>query len=352
MASGAAMAACLILLIMGSSMKDQSSTENKGPSGLDEEQFWEQPLMQKSASLFGFKLLTDGKDGIFIDAPAKVFLDKHETAPLIGFRVGDTEKLRKFSFQTTTRLILSHLETGRIQVVKADVAPPPGQEKPSASPGSVVIDVEADLIQFMGQEKKVGRFSVVMICGPEKSNQRIVTLYPSKKSEGSTELQQQLTNLRESGGAPLPVLLGKTLELKHEVGPEFDGTAWKLSAVKDPARDRIRLDYRLEVPPRLVNAADKPQVDENGKRIHAILPVTLIGFDENRSVVLHKSLGLPVAHPPAGEVGKPVLQGSVSLSLGKLMGTRAIPQPLYLWALTLDQSALAELTLGAPGKSP
>lgn len=336
----------LLLQLTGSKMQDMPAPSPKSPFGLEGEQYWNKPLQQQGALDFGSALVDKDVDGIFIDAPSKVYLNQHKTVPLAAIRSGSTGKLQRFSLNTTARLVLTHLETGKIQIVKPGETPVPDPDEPAPSPGWTVQDLETDLAESLDLGPKLGRYAAWMVCGPESSNQRVFALFPSVETESGKETRESLDRLRHEGGPPLPLLIGKTVDLIHEAQnpPEGKAPVWKLSDEPDAqGRHRLHLEFHLEGLPRFAYPKDRPHLDERGKRVHASLPLLLVGFDENRSPVLVKNLGLPVVAEPGGEEGKPILSGHVSLDLGALVKSRPSSKTLSLWAFSMDQGAMVEI---------
>lgn len=327
-------------------MQDKPTLPPHGPLGLEGEQYWNKPLQQRSAMDFGSSLVDKDVEGIFIDAPARIYQDKHGIVPLAAFRSGSTQKLRRYSLRTTTQLVLIHLETGKIQMAKAAETPPTDADQPEPSPGWAMENLEVDLAASMDLGPRLGRYAVFMVCGPESSNLRTIALLPSAESEAAKETLESLALLRKEGGLPQPLLIGKTVDLIHEPLKPVEGkeAVWKLSHILDgQGKHRIHLEYRMEGLPRFAYPKDRPHLDEKGKRAYANLPLLLAGFDENRSLVLVKNLGLPVMAEPGGEEGKPILSGHVSLDLGTLLRPNPAAETLTLWAISMDQRSMAKI---------
>lgn len=327
-------------------MQDKPTLPPHGPLGLEGEQYWNKPLQQKSAMDFGSSLVDKDVEGIFIDAPAMIYQDKHGTVPLAAFRSGSTRKLQRYSLRTTTQLVLIHLETGKAQMAKAAETPPTDADQPEPSPGWAMENVEVDLAASMDLGPRLGRYAAFMVCGPERSNPRTFALFPSVESEAAKETRESLALLRKQGGPPQPLINGKTVDLIHEPMKPAEGkdAVWKLSHFPDgQGKHRIHLEFQLEGLPRFAYPKDRPHLDEKGKRVYANLPLLLAGFNENRSLVLVKNLGLPVMAEPGGEEGKPILSGHVSMDLGTLMGPKPAAKALTLWAISMDQLSKVEI---------
>jgi hypothetical protein len=324
----------------------------KGPFGLKDEMFWNKPLWQPSVVDFRIKLGDDLADGMFLDTPDRIYGDRHKTIPLAMVRSGPTQKLFDYNLRTTARLVVSHLETGNIQIVKPGEAGGPARKRPD-SPGWTSTELEADLRNIMDLGAGLGVYQAFLICGPQISNRKAFALFPSPEAEKKKETLDALERLRKEGGSPARMASLVALDIRQSP-PSMDeasGPRWKaaLERVQD-GTIRLDLDYSLPVLPRFVLPSDKPLIRPDGSRVRAILPVYLVGFSEDRRICLDAFLGLPVQGEPGGTPERPVLEGRMNLSLSSLLG-KALPEgKLTLWAVVLDQAVSAEVFLGAVGK--
>lgn len=264
----------------------------KGPLGLQGEQFWKKPLWQKSALDFRLGLVDKDIDGLFLDAPDRIYLARQRTLPLVTLRSGPTEKLHEFGLPTTTQVVVSHLETGMVRMVKlAESGPAGGGEKPS--PGWTSSDLEVDLFSIMDLKPALGTFQAMLLCGPQVSNRKEFSIYPASESESTGETLAALLKLRKDGGLPAPLLDVKAAELRHaapaksypanpvwkfDVGRELDGTL------------RMHLRFVVKALPRWMTPPGELRKDANGSPIRAVLPVLLVGFDEDRRLCLNSPI--------------------------------------------------------------
>lgn len=322
------------------------SSEEPGPFGLKGEQYWQEPLWQKSSRQFAAALLHDDVEGIFIDAPSKVYMNRHNTFPICAFHAGSTERLQKHSFHSTIQLVVSHLETGIIHIVKPGLNP--GNPEPESSPGWLVQDLEVDIFSILDLNPKLGRYSAWILNGPEKSNQRPFELYPSSESERSPEVLARLELLRKEGGSPQPLFQGKNWGILHQASnpKEESIPLWKLTkrpSGKSPFQ--IDLEYRIEGLPRFLLQKDKPPLDKSGKRIYANLPILILGFDGNRELVIKQDIGLPVRDAPEGAVEKPILSGHATIDVGLMLEGKKPVKSLTIWAIAMDHRSMVELEM-------
>lgn len=330
-------------------MADLETADAPGPLGLSGDQYWQKPLHQDSVLAFGADLLSRDVEGIFIDAPSKVHLDKRGSVPLSVLRSGSTQELFRRPIAAVGQLVVVHLDSGALQAVKAGDPPHPDPDFEEPSPGWSVEPLHVDLAESVNLGPGLGRYAAYILSGPEASNLREFTLFPSAEAETEPETAEAIRQLRETGGPSLSLLLRKSADLIHEATvPEADPfPLWKLSHFQDAeGRSRLSLAYRLEGLPRFVYPKERPHLDETGRRVHANLPVLLLAFDGKRALLLRKAIGLPVVTAPSGDPERPVLAGHASLDLGKLLDLRRRPEGLTLWALTLDQMAKIELESG------
>lgn len=320
-----------------------------GPLGLSGDQYWQKPLHQRPVLAFGADLVSRDVEGIFIDAPAKVHLDRRGSVPLAVLRSGSTQELFRRPLGAVGQLVVVHLDSGGLQAVKAGDPPPPDPDFEEPSPGWSVEPLHVDLAESVDLGPALGRYAAYILSGSEASNVRELTLLPSAQAEAEPETAEAIRQLREAGGPLLPLLRLESVDLIHETPAHEAGSfpLWKLSHFQDAAgRSRLSLTYRLEGLPRFVYPKERPHLDETGRRVHANLPVLLLAFDGQRALLLRKALGLPVVTAPTGAPERPVLAGHASLDLNRLLDLRRGPERITLWALTLDQRAMIDLEFG------
>lgn len=320
-----------------------------GPLGLSGDQYWRKPLHQAPVLAFGADLLSRDVEGIFIDAPSKVHLDRRGSVPLAVLRSGSTQELFRRPLGAVGQLVVVHLDSGALQAVKAGDPPPPDPDFEEPSPGWSVDPLHIDLAESVNLGPGLGRYAAYILSGPQASNLRELALFPSTQSEMEPETAEAIRQLREAGGPLLPLLPGKSVDLTHEAAAPGAGPdpIWKLSHFQDAAgRSRVALEYRLDGLPRFVYPKERPHIDETGRRVHANLPVLLLAFDGKRALLLRKAVGLPVVAAPSGGPERPILAGHAALDLGKLLDLRRRPERLTLWALTLGHRAMIDLESG------
>lgn len=345
--------ALLFFHMMGNKMPEANIDMIKGPFGLKDEQFWNKPLWQQPVVDFRITLGDKLHDGMFLDAPDRVYGDRHKTIPLAMIRSALTDKLYDFNLRTTTRLVLSHLETGSIQIVKVGEPGPP--KKRPTSPGWASTELEADLKDIADLGPGLGTYQAMLLCGPQASNRKAFALYPSPTQEKDKSTLTALEKLRKEGGSPAPMSDRIALDLRKATPSpdQTDAAAWKAALKRAPKGEvRLSLEFNLPVLPRFILPPEKQVANPGRSNVRAILPVYLAGFDENRSLCLNVFLGLPIEDAPKGTPEKPILASAMEFSLSSLLGSALPKETLTVWALTMDQATMAELTLGAPGKSP
>lgn len=343
--------ALILLHMTGNKMPEANIDLVKGPFGLQDEQFWSKPLWQQSVVDFRIKLGDDLADGMYLDTPDRIYADRHKGIPLAMLRSGPTDKLYDHNLRTTTRLVLSHLETGTIQIVK--LAEPGTPKKRPTSPGWTSTELEVDLKALADLGPGLGSYQAMLLCGPEASNRKAFALYPSPALEKDKTTQESLGKLRKEGGSPARLVDRLTLDLKKSSPAPSDAPAWKAALKRTPKGDvRLALEFHIPVLPRFILPPEKQVANPDGSKVKAVLPVFLAGFDENRALCLGTFLGLPIEDAPAGSPEKPVLASALEFSLTGLLGAALPKETLTVWALTMDQVTLAELTLGTPSRSP
>ncbi len=134
-------------------------------------------------------------DGMLLDAPPRIFLDRHSTIPLIALRTSPKFKAQNSSLAKTAQLTIVHLETGITQVVKFQKSPDIEDPNPP-SPGWINEWVEEELKSFVNLGPEIGKYLLRLLDGPEASNSRVIQIFPEPNSENSQETKEKLHHLR------------------------------------------------------------------------------------------------------------------------------------------------------------
>lgn len=330
-------------------MQDTQTPPAGSPFGLSGDQYWAKPMDQASVIAYGTDMAFKGREGrgIHIDVPPKVFLDKRKTVPLIAFNSNSLSDVHHFALRKTASIVLTHLETGKVGMTKAADTPVRDLNEPDGEPepGWTVEDLVADAAEA-GLGPRLGRYAVFMLNGPDASETRTFSVFPSAAAESASETKAALKALRVEGGSPQPTASVKSLRLRHEPLPQLkDGAMpWQLAAGPGATEGhRVHLGFRIAGLPRFVHPGDKPILDEEGKRVLATLPVFLVAFDENRIVAFSRHLGVPVIAGPGVDPEAPILAGHVSFDLETLAKPLKAGSKLTLWAIAMDRKAKLEI---------
>lgn len=339
----------ILLQLTGSKMQDNPIPPAGSPFGLSGEQYWSEPFGQPQVSAFGNDLLFkmgEGR-GLHIDVPAKVYRDKHKSIPLVAFQSDETRIIHNYPLRKSAHMVLAHLETGKINMAKAAETPMKDPNAPDGEPGPgwVVDQVLADAADA-GLGPGLGRYAVFMISGPDASNTRAFSVFPSAAAETASETKVALKGLRHEGGPVQPLASTKRLRLRHEPMPPLKDGVMPFQLAPDTTGQsphRVHLGFRLAGLPRFVYPKDKPVQDDEGKRVFANLPVFLVAFDGDRTPVLIELIGLPIAAGPGLDPEAPTLAGHLSFDLETLIKPQKPGTKLTLWAICMDRKTKLEL---------
>ncbi len=314
-----------------------------GPLGLSGTEYWNDPLFHTSDK--SDKMMNEQKEEMVIDAPGKVFLDSHTTIPLVCLRSLNKEFYR-FRLKTTTQLIVTHLETGKIRCTKLGLSPARIESPPS--PGWMVEDILVDLNEIMDLSPSLGHYDAWIVCGPEASNQRGFQIYPSKEAENRKETIRALMELRAIPSLDEPKNQPPRIDLINSIDMDFkaDETVWKLTQEKDEkGKARLRLKFKIKGLPRFNFPKDKPIIDASGKRVFASLPIHLVGFDEDRTLIISERVNIPIINNPSGDNERPWFSGNVAIALKPLLNPNQKPKLLSFWAICMNHRDFQEIKL-------
>jgi hypothetical protein len=187
---------------------------------------------------------------------------------------------------------------------------------------------------------------VWLVNGPDASNTREFQIIPKSPGGSSTEFLARTADLRMEGGSPYPLVPNGVYDLRQNpsIVSIDPGPIWNIKIdTRIASHPRLELEYQLEALPRFVYPKAEHHLDEKGNRVYANLPIMVLAFDENRSLVIFEKIGLPVISIPGGTTENPTLGGHASFSIQSFMKGKNIPKRLSVWAVTLDHRCLAEI---------
>lgn len=327
--------------------KEKSS--DAGPLGLSGDQYWNDPT-SFIEDIIDQRMMTS-QDGFLIDAPGKVFLDQNKTVPLVCLHTAETNKFVRHSLMTTTQLISVYLETGDVRLVKLAESPAmrdTRQHPPGFSNRSLAVDLK----ELLSIGSYPGRHAVSLLCGPEISNTCIIEIIPGRGRELVDDYQRQIAALRKEGP---PLSLDQTyaeLHIKQHLPINVsDGKiVWSVTQTKEGSSDfRIKLMFSIPGLQRFLFREKRP-LDPEGKEVVAALPVALVGFNEERALVIFKKFPLPIIAQPAGDMNNPILSGNTSFLLSSFVEPGGSDKKLSLWCISMECASLVELDFPTANK--
>jgi len=324
-------------------MTSKAPKKELNPFGLSGEQFWENPTSLIDDDFVSDRLFGK-KDGFLIAAPEKVFLDHHSTVPLVCLHTAETNKFVRHSFKTTTQLVSVCLESGEVELTK--LAPSPVfKDNRQHPPGFSSRRLAVDLKQLVNQS--MGRHTVMLLCGPEISNQQTIEIIPGKDPASVAKYQNEVSLLRRAGPSLSINEAFTELEIQQHTihRPDNNKSAFTISQKPEGKSDaRITIDFNITGLPRF--SFGKTQVFTSDKKpVFAGLPVAFVGFDEERALIIDSRYTLPVTTPLAGNEESPVLQDNVSFLLSKLLSPNFAGKKVSLWCIAMEYCALVEVVL-------
>lgn len=312
-----------------------SMSNELGPLKLSGDQYWKDPstLMGK----IELDRIRSRADGMLLDAPDVVYLDIHPSIPLICHRSGESRKLHQFSLNSTAQIVVSHLETGKVLMVKLGESP--DRVGPEPSPGWATEFLEVDLLQIANLGPKLGQYAVRILCGPESSNLRYISIYPSSSARHSKDVREQLMLMRSEPeiSSGMPEIQNDKIRVlgKSQLTPESRGV--EMNVIKESDNHhKIRVQFQVAGLPRFEVASQTLGQQNKTTIAIAYLPVGLFVFNEHREVVVKSTLNIPAAQISRNPTGESVLDGAVSIEVPELEEQIRKGKPLDLWISTMS----------------
>ena len=321
--------------------------QRTGPLGFSGDQYWKDPL--SNTGDIGEHRLFNHISGMLIDAPEKIYLDKFKNIPLVCLRTDDRKKMVNYSFNSTTYVFSVYLETGKIIISKL-------KEKrirltdQEPSPGFTCDWHVADLQKLLSLGTLPGKHNVMLLCGPEISNNQVVEIIPGSEKEDIDNYKKQIEQLNNES-MPLPFKKAYTeLKIKHHELTESDNEKkqiFEVSKTKENESDyRLTVDYSIAGLKRFLFAEELPKTPD-GDDVFASLPVGIAVFNKDRVFVLFKELSLPVITKPEEKNCFLVFSGKVSFLLSSLLfdivDAGVDLEELTIWFISMKHTAKVEI---------
>src|SRR5690554_301940 len=341
----------LIEICFNSCVPDNNSSE-KGIKEtmhtlpLKNEQYWDDPEFMISDKKY--ERMINCIDGFLVDAPEIVFLDKHQSVPMICLHTAETSKFIIHSLKTTTYLVHVYLETGKIEIVKLADSPVIKDAR-KHPPGFSSRVLTIDLQKKLSLGTLPGKHNIMLLCGPEISNNQVIEIIPGSKKEDIDNYKKQIEQLNNES-MPLPFKKAYTeLKIKHHELTESDNEKQKfeVSKIKENETDyRLTVDYSIAGLKRFLFAEELPKTPD-GDDVFASLPVGIAVFNKDRVFVLFKEMSLPVIAKPEEKNGVPVFSGKVSFLLSSLLfdiiDAGVDLEELTIWFISMKNTAKVEI---------
>lgn len=319
--------------------------DEKGPLGFLGDTYWD-PKSQSIAEV-AMRRLDSLVDGMILDAPTHVYHNIHSTIPVVCLRTSPTEKLHTFSLKKTTYLVCNSMETNFSQIVK--LAPTPARaDNRKPSPGFTGERMDLDLNSIIPIISQTGSYIIWLVCGPEVSNQRIIQILPTKESENTKEIKDTIGFLRKDRSISKTELYIHLVDIMQHpfASTEKNDNTWNFIIEKQTgSTTRIHLRYKILGLPSFLLPDDQVKYDPDGKQVYAYLPVTFVGFNEDRKLSILQQSELPVIEKIGGTEEAPLLNGDISFPLSEILPKNNKDHLLILWAVFQEHRAVLELQL-------
>lgn len=309
-----------------------------GPFGLEGEDHWDAPFKTKDA--VQRRLISEGKHGVFVDAPARVPLDGRTALPVVGCRVVSLRDAKKVSFDRGAIVTAVHLDDGRLHAAlvqeartRDPSAPKPEDDPTDPGEGTFVrmfkLDAHARLPDLPWRAGTV--LTTLLLRGDRTDRQRSVLAAPPPRGWVDPVVAEAAAAAPPVERAPVKVsrLPGATFkrEARSPQPPGAPGVALSLLK-KTQAKGALVVRGTVSLP--LLEhqvVKDHPVGDPEAR---AVVPVGLLLTGEDLAGPFVVDLGVPVHELP--EPGAPA-RGYFSLDLltTKAMSHRRA-QKYWLWA--------------------
>ena len=338
---------------------------SQGDLGLDEDDFWSNPLKTKRAKTTA--LMMDDFFGLVLDGPTLVPLDQRDTIPLVALRVCTMVDAARLQFRDFVNVTVVDLHENAFSAAPA-IVDRPNMQRPPIDPAEPIPEGamgEAFVLQLQERvavKMTAGRdLLVTLVLRDAVSNRIRIQLGASDLGFRDPEVERFLEEQRALvPPPPLHPAPGNRLPKYEKIAgspkvPEEPGIALAIDRVivADPTKELVlRGSFRLpRGDARLVRPEHAAQFSAPAPTAVVRIAVMLTGSEVAAPIVL--PLVVPSYDPPASIEASGVITGHFAFDLMQFGNLKRHPQTFFIYAFSGETMAgPAVLGLVPEGRLP
>ena len=277
---------------------------------LKNEDYWDDP--QSEIGDLTWNILEEGEEKLIIFSPDQIFLDLHNSWPVIMIGARDKSIPYKNRFKGKTIGICINLETGFSKIGTVHRAPDIINNAKLPSPGLIVQDYLIDIRRYLNVSWEIGTFKLWFLYYDMISNGLTCKISFNEKTCDSEEEKEHLNNVMQHAQRR-NILINDAVEYKNDSDVN-DKTGMVIEKEIDKKANRVVVNIRGKIPVIEHQKVSHDEQNDQLKGVFAVIPLDIIML-RTQDVREQFNLGVPCFKELTKENEQEYAEFSVGISL-------------------------------------
>ena len=277
---------------------------------LKNEDYWDDP--QSEIGDLTWNILEEEEEKLIIFSPDQIFLNHHNSWPVIMIGARDESIPYKNRFKGKTVGVCINLETGFSKIGTVHRAPDIINDEKLPPPGLIVQDYLIDIRKHLNVTWEIGTFKLWFLYYDMISNGITCKISLSEKTCDSEEEKKYLNNVMQHAQRR-NMLINDAIEYKNDSDVN-DKTGIVIEKEIDKKANRVVVNIRGKIPVIEHQKVSHEEQNDLLKGVFAVIPLDIIML-RTQDVREQFNLGVPCFKELTKENGKEYAEFSIGISL-------------------------------------
>ena len=277
---------------------------------LKNEDYWDDP--QSEIGDLTWNILEEGEEKLIIFSPDQIFLNHHNSWPVIMIGARDESIPYKNRFKGKTVGVCINLETGFSKIGTVHRAPDIINDEKLPPPGLIVQDYLIDIRKHLNVTWEIGTFKLWFLYYDMISNGITCKISLSEKTCDSEEEKKYLNNVMQHAQRR-NMLINDAIEYKNDSDVN-DKTGIVIEKEIDKKANRVVVNIRGKIPVIEHQKVSHDEQNDQLKGVFAVIPLDIIML-RTQDVREQFNLGVPCFKELTKENEQEYAEFSVGISL-------------------------------------